>query len=68
MLLNLTKYIHIKNINLSFYFNYTVFIGGVFIAAYVWPAYTGDEPRTKMFWDEGIGEWQTVRDASSPIM
>ena len=33
------------------------------IAAYVWPAYTGDEPRTRMFWDEGYGEWQSVRSA-----
>lgn len=33
------------------------------IAAYIWPAYTGKEPRTRMFWPEGIGEWQTVRDA-----
>jgi hypothetical protein len=33
------------------------------VMAYVWPAYTGDEPRTRMFWPEGMGEWQTVRDA-----
>lgn len=33
------------------------------IAAYVWPAYTGDEPRTRLFWDEGIGEWQSVKNA-----
>jgi hypothetical protein len=33
------------------------------IAAYVWPAYTGDEPRTRMFWPEGIGEWQSVKNA-----
>lgn len=33
------------------------------IAAYVWPAYTGDEPRSRMFWEEGIGEWQTVKNA-----
>ena len=33
------------------------------VAAYVWPAYTGDEPRTRIFWPEGIGEWQTVRSA-----
>lgn len=33
------------------------------IAAYIWPAYTGDEPRTRMFWPDGYGEWQTVRDA-----
>ncbi len=33
------------------------------VAAYVWPAYTGDEPRTRMFWPEGIGEWQSVRNA-----
>lgn len=34
------------------------------IAAYVWPAYTGDEPRTRIFWDEGIGEWQTVKNSA----
>lgn len=33
------------------------------IAAYVWPAYTGDELRSRMFWPEGMGEWQTVRRA-----
>lgn len=31
------------------------------IAAYVWPSYTGDEPRARIFWDEGYGEWQTVK-------
>ena len=33
------------------------------IAAYIWPAYTGDEPRTRMFWQEGIGEWQSVKNS-----
>ncbi|MBN2448762.1 MAG: glycoside hydrolase family 99-like domain-containing protein [Lentisphaeria bacterium] len=33
------------------------------VAAYVWPSYTGDEPRTRMFWPEGNGEWETVRKA-----
>ena len=33
------------------------------IAAYVWPAYTGDEPRARIFWPEGIGEWQSVKNA-----
>ena len=33
------------------------------IAAFVWPSYTGDEPRTRMFWSEGYGEWQTVHNA-----
>ena len=33
------------------------------IAAYVWPAYTGDEPRSRIFWEKGIGEWQTVQTA-----
>lgn len=33
------------------------------IAAYVWPSYTGDEPRTRMFWPQGNGEWETVREA-----
>lgn len=37
------------------------------IAAYVWPAYTGDEPRTRMFWDEGIGEWQTVKNSCGEV-
>ena len=32
------------------------------VAAYIWPAYTGDEPRTRIFWEEGIGEWQTVKN------
>lgn len=33
------------------------------VAAYIWPAYTGDEPRTRMFWPDGIGEWQSVKSA-----
>ncbi len=33
------------------------------IAAYIWPAYTGREPRTRIFWNEGIGEWQTVKNS-----
>ena len=33
------------------------------IAAFIWPAYTGKEPRTKIFWPGDIGEWQTVRDS-----
>jgi hypothetical protein len=35
------------------------------VAAYIWPAYTGDEPRTRMFWPEGNGEWETVRKATA---
>ncbi len=31
------------------------------VAAYVWPAYTGKELRTRIFWADGIGEWQTVK-------
>ena len=30
------------------------------IAAFIWPSYTGDEPRSRIFWPDGIGEWQTV--------
>ena len=33
------------------------------VAAFVWPSYTGDEPRTRMFWPEGMGEWQSVKNA-----
>ncbi len=35
------------------------------VAAYVWPSYTGDEPRSRIFWPEGVGEWQTVREAGA---
>ena len=34
------------------------------VAAYIWPAYTGDELRSRMFWQEGIGEWQTVKNST----
>lgn len=30
------------------------------VAAIIWPSYTGDESRTRIFWPEGIGEWETV--------
>ena len=29
----------------------------------MWPSYTGDEPRSRIFWSEGYGEWQTVKNA-----
>ena len=35
------------------------------VAAYVWPAYTGNEPRSRLFWPEGYGEWQTVKQAKA---
>ena len=31
------------------------------IAAYLWPSYTGKENRSRIFWPNGIGEWQTVQ-------
>ena len=37
------------------------------VAAYIWPAYTGEEPRTRIFWPEGIGEWQTVKNMKDTI-
>ena len=33
------------------------------VAAYIWPAYTGDEPRAHIFWNEKYGEWQSVKSA-----
>ena len=33
------------------------------VAAYIWPSYTGDELRTRMFWTEGMGEWQSVKNS-----
>ena len=35
------------------------------VAAYIWPAYTGTEPRAYPFWPEKNGEWQTVRQAET---
>ena len=35
------------------------------IAAYIWPSYTGDEPRSRIFWPEGYGEWQSVKAATA---
>jgi hypothetical protein len=32
------------------------------VGAYVWPAYH-DEPRARLFWPGGMGEWESVRDA-----
>jgi hypothetical protein len=32
------------------------------VAAYIWPSYTGDELRARMFWPEGYGEWQSVKN------
>ncbi len=32
------------------------------VAAFIWPAYTGDDPRSRMFWKEGYGEWQSVKN------
>ena len=37
------------------------------VAAFVWPAYTGDEERTRIFWPEGIGEWQTVKNVGDTL-
>ena len=37
------------------------------IAAYVWPSYTGDELRSLQFWEEGYGEWQTVKKHKSVV-
>lgn len=30
-------------------------------------SYTGDEPRTRIFWEKGIGEWQTVQSAETRV-
>ncbi len=31
------------------------------VAAYIGPAYTGNEPCALQFWEQGIGKWQTVK-------
>ena len=38
------------------------------VAAYIWPAYSGNEERTRIFWPEGIGEWETVKKAQSKFI
>ena len=35
------------------------------IAAYIWPAYTRTDPRADIFWPEGMGEWQSVKNSIS---
>lgn len=35
------------------------------VAAYIWPAYTGTEPRALMFWPDGNGEWESVQTATA---
>ncbi|MBR3836772.1 MAG: glycoside hydrolase family 99-like domain-containing protein [Clostridia bacterium] len=35
------------------------------VAAFIWPAYTGDDPRALAFWPEGYGEWQTVKNIAA---
>lgn len=35
------------------------------VAAFIWPSYTGSEPRSRIFWPDGIGEWQTVKAATA---
>ena len=32
------------------------------IAAYIWPSYTGDEKRSRIFWEKGIGEWLLMKN------
>ena len=32
------------------------------VAAIIWPSYTGDEPRARIFWPEGYEELQTVNN------
>lgn len=33
------------------------------VAAFIWPSYTGDDSRTRIFWPEGMGEWESVISA-----
>lgn len=33
------------------------------VAAYIWPAYTGNDLRARLFWKEGIGEWQSEKNS-----
>ena len=37
------------------------------VAAYIWPSYTGREPRARQFWEQGIGEWQSVLSAEARV-
>ena len=32
------------------------------VAAYIWPSYH-DDPRSRIFWNQGFGEWQSVLSA-----
>ena len=35
------------------------------VGAYIWPSYSGDDLRSRIFWPEGYGEWQTVKAAQA---
>lgn len=35
------------------------------IAAYFWPSYQSKEPRARLFWPKGEGEWEVVKDAKA---
>ena len=37
------------------------------VAAYIWPSYTGKELRARQFWEQGIGEWQSVLSAEARV-
>lgn len=38
-------------------------MGNYDVAAYFWPAFTGDDGRSRIFWPDGNGEWETVAAA-----
>ena len=52
-------------INAHYHLRGILFMKKYDIAAYVWPSYTGKEPRAYQFWEKGIGEWQSVLSAES---
>ena len=37
------------------------------VAAYIWPSYTGKEPRAYQFWEKRMGEWQSVLSAQARV-
>ena len=34
------------------------------VAAFIWPAFSGDDPRSRVLWSEGYGEWQTLKNSA----
>ncbi len=38
------------------------------VAAYIWPAYTGDEPRTRIFWPKATANGKPIKSIDHALL